>query len=134
MSSAQTSKCLDTSGERPQVGRTLNSTAKYTILEQGREPGKDQWYARCLYEDQAADVTVIIDGDVLRYLKEKGVSNFPSIIEAALDAAQEVDWHPKQVAVLTDTPILKTMVARLQPDSSDHTQERATRMSVKESP
>lgn len=67
MSSAQTSKYLDTGGEWPQVGRTLNSAAKYTILEQGREPGKDQWYARCLYEDQATDVTVIVDGEVLRH-------------------------------------------------------------------
>jgi hypothetical protein len=121
MSSAQTSKHLDTSGGRPQVGRPLNGMVKYTILEQGQEPGKDEWYARCLYEDQATDVTVIIDGEVLRYLNEKGVSSFPMIIEAALDAAQEIDWHPKQVAVLTDTPILKTMVARLQPDSSKHT-------------
>ena len=59
-------------------------------------------------------MTVIIDGEVLRYFKQQGVSSFPMIIEAALDAAQEVDWHPTQVAVLMDTPILRSMMARLQ--------------------
>jgi hypothetical protein len=134
MSSARTSAYLDTSGERPQVTRTLNSTSKYTILEQGREPGKDQWYAHCLYEDHTTDVTVIIDGEVLRHFEQQGVSSFSAIIEAALDAAQEVDWHPKQVAILLDTPILETMVASLQPDSPNHGQDRASRMSAEESP
>jgi ABC-type molybdate transport system permease subunit len=94
----------------------MNSTAKYAILEQGQEPGKDQWYARCLYEDQVTDVTVIIDGAVLRYLKQRGVFSFPMIVEAALDAAQEVDRHPKQVAVLMDTPILQSMLAKFRHD------------------
>jgi hypothetical protein len=88
--------------------------AKFTILEQGQEPGKDQWFARCLYEDEATDATVIIDGEVLRYFKQQGVAGFPMIVEAALDAAEEVDWHPTQVAVLMNTPILRAMVARFQ--------------------
>ena len=86
--------------------------AKFTILEEGQEPGKNQWYARCLYEDNTSDVTVIIDGQVLDELKQQGVSSFPIIVEAAIDAAQEVDWQPKQVAVLKDTPILHTMIGR----------------------
>ena len=57
-------------------------------------------------------MTVIIDRQVLDELKQQGVSSFPIIVEAAIDSAQEVDWQPKQVAVLKDTPILHTMVAR----------------------
>jgi len=86
----------------------------FTILEQGQEPGKDQWYARCLYGDNAADVTVIIDRQVLDELKERGISGFSRIVEAALHAAHEVDEHPTQVAVLKGTPILQSMIARLQ--------------------
>jgi hypothetical protein len=84
--------------------------ATFTILEQGQEPGKNQRYARCLYGD--TDVTVIIDGEVLDDFNNRGITNFPLIVEAALDVADDVDGVPQQVAVLRETPIRDSMVAQ----------------------
>jgi hypothetical protein len=89
--------------------------AEFTILEQGQEPGKPQRFARCLYGDSAIEITVIIGDDVLTELSRRGVTSFPAVIGAALDAAQAVDRNPKQVVVLKDTPILKTIIATLCP-------------------
>ena len=73
---------------------------------------KDEWYAQCLYGDNDTDVTVIISGQVLAHLKRIGVSSFPVVVEAALEAAEEVDWDPKQVVVLMDSPLLQKMMVR----------------------
>ena len=89
--------------------------ATFTILEQGQEPRKDQRYARCLYGD--TDVTVILDGEVLDHFKREGVTDFPVIVAAALDAAEEVDGVPPQVAVLRETPIVNVMLAPFRHDS-----------------
>ena len=78
----------------------------------GKESGKDEWYAQCLYGDNDTDVTVIISGQVLAHLKRIGVSSFPVVVEAALEAAEEVDWDPKQVVVLMDSPLLQKMMVR----------------------
>jgi vacuolar-type H+-ATPase subunit F/Vma7 len=87
--------------------------ARFKILTQGQESGKDEWYAQCLYGEHDTDVTVIISGEVLALFKSMGVSSFPAVVEAALEAAEEVDWNPKQVVVFMESPILQTMMTRV---------------------
>lgn len=84
---------------------------QFTILEQGRDGDKDQWFARCIYGQANTDVTVIFSGDVLNDLKEKGVTNFSLIVEKALEAAQQVEWGPNQVVIFRNTPIYDTLMA-----------------------
>jgi hypothetical protein len=48
--------------------------AKFTILEQGQDSGKDEWHAHCLYGESDREVTVIVHGQVLEDLKSNGVS------------------------------------------------------------
>jgi len=93
--------------------------ANFRILDQGQESGKDEWYAQCLYGEHDTDVTVIISGQVLEYLKSIGVSSFPVVVEAALEAAEEIDWDPKQVVVFMDSPILQKIITRVQQHLKD---------------
>ena len=86
--------------------------AKFTILEQGQESGKDEWYAHCLYGENDREVTVIVHGQVLEDLKSNGVSNFPVVVKAALEAADEVDVAATQVVVFMDSPLFTKMKAR----------------------
>jgi hypothetical protein len=51
--------------------------------------------------------------EVLAWLEKHGVSEFPAIVQAAVETAQEVEWYPKEVAIPKDTPILWKIVARL---------------------
>jgi len=62
---------------------------------------------------------VIISGQVLEYLKSIGVSSFPVVVEAALEAAEEIDWDPKQVVAFMDSPILQKIITRVQQHLKD---------------
>ena len=48
-------------------------------------------------------------------LKSNGVSNFPVVVKAALEAADEVDGAATQVVVFMDSPLFPKMKARLPP-------------------
>ena len=84
--------------------------AKFRILDQGQESGKDEWYAQCLYGEHDTDVTVIISGQVLEYLKSIGSPVF------LLWSKQRL---PKQVVVFMDSPILQKMITRVQQHLKD---------------
>jgi len=86
--------------------------AKFTILEQGQESGKDEWFAQCLYGDNDREVTVIVSGEVLEHLKSIGVSSFPVVVKASLEAADEADRDATQVVVFMDSPLLPKMMSR----------------------
>jgi len=58
------------------------------------------------------EVTVIVHGQVLEDLKSNGVSNFPVVVKAALEAADEVDVAATQVVVFMDSPLFPKMKAR----------------------
>lgn len=87
----------------------------FTILEQGRDADKDQWYARCIYGKANTEVTVILSGDVMERLKEQGVTDFPLIVEKALEAARQVEWGPNQVVIFYNTPIYHDLMASFGP-------------------
>ena len=101
------------------MGRAIGATpiglmARFRILNQGQESNKDEWYAQCLYGENDTDVTVIISEQVLACLKTIGVTSFPLVVEAALEEADGVDWEPKQVVVLMDSPLFQKLMTRFQ--------------------
>ena len=71
--------------------------AQFLITGEGRDDGRDLYFAECLYGTAGKRLRVEITGEALIYLKKEISPRLSNLVDRAIDAAELLIWENEDV-------------------------------------